>query len=261
MVIATFQPSCNGPSERVARDSHAGEEDLVELAVARDRDEGPDLDAGKAHVDEHAGDALVLRRVGIGAHEQLAPAGQVPERVPHLLPVDDELVAVGHRPTLERREVGAGVGLAEALAPDVVASQHPRQEPALLLLGAPLDDRRCDVREADRIERARRTGAVHLFGEDNLVDDAGAAAAVLGRPRDRRVAGVGEQAVPGAQQLERVGVLRQPLVRDADEVGGEVGVEPGPHLGAERLGLGRVAEVHATPGFTAISRSARGPGR
>ena len=72
-------------------------EDLVELGLAGDGHQRPRLDARQAHVDEQARDAFVFGRVGVGTHEQLAPVGHVAERRPHLLAVDDEVVAVGHR--------------------------------------------------------------------------------------------------------------------------------------------------------------------
>ena len=64
-------------------------------------------------------------------------------------------------------------------------------------------------------------------------------------PRDRGVAGIGERAVPPAELLEPVGrhVHREAGALAAELVG-ELVVEPGPELLAERLGLGRVGEVH-----------------
>ena len=64
----------------------------------------------------------------------------------------------------ERREVAARVGLAEQLAPHVVARQHPRHPPPALVLGAVRHQRRAD--EADpgpseqrrRVDRARAPG-------------------------------------------------------------------------------------------------------
>ena len=58
------------------------------------------------------------------------------ERGPGLLAVDDVVVAVAHGRGLQRREIGAGAGLREALAPPVVERRHARQEALLLLLGA-----------------------------------------------------------------------------------------------------------------------------
>ncbi|GIU87553.1 MAG: hypothetical protein KatS3mg009_2068 [Acidimicrobiia bacterium] len=132
----------------------------------------------------------------VGAHEELAPVGEVRQGRPRLLPVDDPVVAVAHGGGAQRREVGACVRLREPLAPDVVAAQHPRQERALLGLGAVRDDRRGDVGQADRVERAGRARPVHLLGVHDLLHHAGAAPAPLLGPGDRGVAGVGERAVP-----------------------------------------------------------------
>ena len=90
----------------------------------------------RAHVEQEERDAPVLRRVRIGAGEQQAEVGVVRTRRPHLLPVDDELVAVGDRARAEVREVGARVGLAEQLAPHLVAAEQRPQVPRLLLVRA-----------------------------------------------------------------------------------------------------------------------------
>ena len=101
----------------VLRAAGVGEEHLVELGGAVGLRDGPHLDAGLLHRHEQVRDARVLRRVGVGAGEQEAVVGELGLGGPHLLAVDHPLVAVEHGRGLERREVGAGVGLAEALAP------------------------------------------------------------------------------------------------------------------------------------------------
>jgi hypothetical protein len=62
----------------------------------------------------------------IGARDEDAPARHVGKRGPHLLPVDDEFFAVAHGTRLQRREVAAGTGLAEELAPDLGAVEDAR---------------------------------------------------------------------------------------------------------------------------------------
>ena len=52
----------------LARHLDVGEEHLGEVGRAGEVAERPDLDAGRVHVDDQQRDALVLRRVGIGAH-------------------------------------------------------------------------------------------------------------------------------------------------------------------------------------------------
>src|SRR2546428_4963078 len=72
----------------------------------------------------------------------LDPVREVRARRPHLLAVDDEVVALidGARP--EARQIGAGAGLGEALAPDLVGVEDRREMATLLLLGAPVDESR-----------------------------------------------------------------------------------------------------------------------
>ena len=101
----------------VDRHPHVGEEHLVEHGASGELAQRPDLDAGLVHVDREVGDALVLGHVGIGAGEQHAEVGPVAARGPHLLAVDDPLVAVELGAGVEPGEVGAGARLAEQLAP------------------------------------------------------------------------------------------------------------------------------------------------
>ena len=129
-------------------------------------------------------------------------------------------------------------GLGEALAPDVVAAQHAGEQRALLLVGAVLDDRGRDVRQAERVQRARRLGAVHLLGEDDLLHDPGAAAAPLLGPGDRGVARVGERAVPRAQRARArsASISIEPPRPSPRELVGQVGrrARPGTPCGTPR---------------------------
>jgi len=76
----------------------------------------------------------VLGHVGIGADEQDDPVGEVRARRPDLLPVDDEVIALIDGACPEARQIGAGAGLGEALAPDLVGVEN-RGQVAPLLLG------------------------------------------------------------------------------------------------------------------------------
>ena len=156
VAIATVQPWCSGPRSASAgmrtSSKKISQNSASPVAVRSGRTSMP----GSVHVDDEARDALVLGRGGVGAGQQLAPLGELAEGVPHLLAVEDPAVAVALGARGERSEVAAGVGLAEALAPDLVAAQHRAQETLLLRVGAVRHDRWGDVGEADGVERARR---------------------------------------------------------------------------------------------------------
>ena len=121
---------------------NVGEEDLVELGLARDLAQRADLHARRVHVDDEVRQPRVARRLGIGAREQDAEVGDVRERRPDLLAVHDEVAVVERRARADAGEVGPGAGLREALAPDLLGGEERRKVARLLLLGAVRDDRR-----------------------------------------------------------------------------------------------------------------------
>jgi len=143
-------------------DAHVGEEHLVELGLAGDLPQRPHLDAGRGHVADEVGHAAVLGHVRVGAGDQDRPARLVRHGRPHLLAVDDPVVAVAHGAGAERGQVRSGARLAEQLAPDLLARPQRAQEALLLLLGAVGQDRGRGHAEADAVafgvvaRRARR---------------------------------------------------------------------------------------------------------
>ena len=66
---------------------------------------------------------LCFGRVGVGAGEQEDVVGEVAGRRPDLLAVDHPFVAVERGPAAEVAEVGSGVRLGVALAPEVLARE------------------------------------------------------------------------------------------------------------------------------------------
>ena len=188
------------------RHAHVGEEHLGELRDAEHGLERPHLDAGQVHRQDQPRDAAVLRRVGIGAHEELADVGDLAERAPDLLAVEHVVVAVALGPGPQRREIGAGARLGEALAPHLVAAQDLRQVVGLLRVAALFDQRRARVQRADEVDAdVRRAGARRLFVEDQLLGRRRAAAAVLRRPVQARVAGVEQAPLPIGVPLAALG--------------------------------------------------------
>ena len=131
-------PTFAGLADHVrGRNSGVVEQHLAELGRdPADHPQRPLHDPGLVHRDRERRQALVLRHVGISAREQEAPVGDVGVAGPDLVTVDHELVAVAHRGRAQRREVGAGVGLAEALAPPVASADQAGQEAILDRLAA-----------------------------------------------------------------------------------------------------------------------------
>ena len=151
VVTATRHPSPWRPSRAGPGHVHVGEEDLVEFCFTGDLVQGPHLDTGAFHVDQERGDALVLGHIGIGPGQQEPEPGQVGQRRPDLLPVEDPLITVGNGPGREARHIGPRAGLAEQLAPDLLRREQRAQVALLLLVRAVGDDRRRTHAVADRI--------------------------------------------------------------------------------------------------------------
>ena len=70
-------------------------------------------------------------------------------------PDHDPAAVALHRARLQRREVGAGLGLREALAPDLLGGQDRLEVALLLLLGAVRDHDRAAHHEARARSPAR----------------------------------------------------------------------------------------------------------
>jgi len=232
--MATAQPSCSG-----------------ELA------QRPDRDARRLHVDEQEADPLVLGRIGVGAHEQEAPVGDVRHRRPDLLAVDDEMLAVQHAARLEVGEVGARVRLRESLAPQLVGGQDLLQMPRLLGRRAVLHQRRAEHREPAAVDELGRLGARHFLEEDDLLGERGAAAAELLRPVHADVAGLPHRLLPGAQPPDLVDVRPRRRERLPPQVVRHVALEPRPNLLPKRLLLLAELEIHSSTSPAGHSRTGR----
>ena len=188
------------------RDDHSVEEDLVEVRVSVHLPQGPHIDAGSGHVDRERGDAGVLGDVDVAARQAEAPPRVVRATAPHLLAREAPHVAVALGARREVREVGAGAGLGEQLAPDLLTGAD-RGEPACALLGG----RRGEQRRPDDVEPDEVGIQVRLAEPGELAGDLGdlrrrrAAAAVLDRPRRHRPPLVRERAEPRSAASQIVG--------------------------------------------------------
>jgi len=110
------------------RDPDVGHVDLVELSLAGDLAQRPHIDAFGLHVQREVRHAPVLGHIGVGAGDEHAEVGDVGERVPDLLSVDDPLFAVADGLGAEAGEVRAGARLGEQLTPLLLAGEHGAQE-------------------------------------------------------------------------------------------------------------------------------------
>ena len=99
----------------------------------------------------------MLGHVGIGAGEQHAEIGPVAARRPHLLPVDDPLVAVLLGLAVQAGEVGARARLGEELAPGTLTGDDVAEVLALLFVGAVHGDGRTREQRAEASRRGERT--------------------------------------------------------------------------------------------------------
>ena len=127
----------------------------------------------------------MLFDVLVGADQAEDLVGELAQRGPGLLTVDDVVVPIADGARLEAGQIGAGTRLGIALTPPVFTGQDARQDRGFLLLGAELDQHRAEHVEAEG-DRAGGVGAGTLFLEDMHADRVPVRAAVLDRPTWRQ---------------------------------------------------------------------------
>src|SRR5262249_31120357 len=110
--------------------------------------------------------------------------GDVRQRGPRLLAVDDVVSALADRPRPETGQVGARLGLGIALGPVVLGAKDGRQPRLLLLLRPEPHDHRADLDHAVLAVLGSAPPLV-LLAEDDLLDRAQSHAAPLDRPAGR----------------------------------------------------------------------------
>ena len=164
----------------------------------------------------------MLRHVGVGARDEDAELRHLRARRPDLLAVDDELVAVTHRPGGERGEVAARAGLAEQLAPDLFAGEQREA-------GSGPSARRCRRRGSSGLPTRSRSGSVGATPSPCRISSSITSWRIgLGvePPRTRPV----RHDVPGLGELPSCRL--------------RIGCEPLPHLESLRGVVFRQIEVH-----------------
>ena len=149
------------------RDPHVVEEHLVERRTAAHLLDWPDGDPGQVHRDDEGREPAMLDDIRIGAGDQLAPLRELGPAAPHLLAVDDPLVAVALGPAGQAGQVGAGAGFGEQLAAQLAGGQEPGHQRLALLVRAVHPHRRGDEagRHAVGLVAGRRQVATLEVGE------------------------------------------------------------------------------------------------
>ena len=140
------------------------EEHLVEVDLTPHVAQRAHLHPLLVQIDEEVGEPLPLRDVVVGPGQKDRPVRKMGPRGPYLLAGDDPLIAVALGPGGQRGEIGAGPGLAEELAPDLLVADDGREEAPALLLGAVREE--CGSRQiqAERVEAAQVEGAQLFVG-------------------------------------------------------------------------------------------------
>src|SRR5262249_5885509 len=160
--------------------------------------------------------------------------------------VDYPLVAVAARLRLHVGQIGSGVGLRVALAPQLLAAGDRRQETPLLRRTAERDDGRPEQRFADVSEPAGRPGAGVLLEEEELRHERQPAPAVRLRPADAGPTGGPQHAIPGTPFVDQhMLVAGAPAAAQRRELAGEMVSQPACDLGPEGFVAVSETQVHA----------------
>ena len=168
VTLASDHPWPRAPTRCPAGSRTSSRKTSLKVWVAGHVDERPHRDPGGVHGADEVGDALVLGGVGLGAGQQDPEVGQMGVGGPHLLTLHHPLVAVELGPGGQRGQVGPGAGLAEQLAPDLLAGQQREQVALLLLVGAGVDEGRAGPSDADGVVGPPDPGPPQLVVDDQL---------------------------------------------------------------------------------------------
>src|SRR5258708_34962788 len=103
------------------RNSHVGEDQLVERVIADDGGDAADFEAWGVRRHQQDGDAPVPLGLSIGADKEAAEVGRRSVLRPHLPTVDDVVVTDADGSSTRADQIGSGVRFGDALASVLVA--------------------------------------------------------------------------------------------------------------------------------------------
>ena len=235
------------PDEVLGGHPRVGEEDLVEVQVLLTAHVGerPAHDTRGVGGNDQRADALVLRRVRVGAYERQQEVRVVGAGCPHLLSVDHEVVTGQNRAGPQRRQVGAGAGLAHAERRGQFGLEHRHRPAVFLLVGAERNQRRRNDVHTLRIEAVVDPATAQFVEMHELLQHGRLAAAELRRLCGQQPAVVEQQPLPVARPLRHVRHRPRPL--QGQRLGRQVLVEERRELGTELLDVGIKSQLHRIP--------------
>src|SRR5208282_4142859 len=234
-----------GAEQVLPRDSNVLEEDFVEAAIAGYLGQRPDSNSGAVHVCQQVAQAPVLRRLGIGPNEQDTHVSVMGLGGPHLLPIDEEVIALLDSLSLQRGEIRTGIGFRKPLAPDLAGGKNSRQITTLLLFAAPGHDGWARHPDADPVYHVRRVGPAEFFAVDELLQKRDAASPVFAGPADSDPSGRVHLAMPFQTllPLPLVSLVHEAELWPAHFIF-EIFLKPGSKLSPESLVFGAVVKIH-----------------
>ena len=166
------------------------------MGVAGHLNEGPYVDPRRRHIDDEVRDAFVFWRVDIGTSQENPVVGELAERRPYLLTIDDPFVAITLSTRCEGGEVTACSWFGEELAPQLLSSQHRGE--VHLLFWRPMTHegrRHHPQRNSKRTEGFVDAG--HLLVEYRRMNDGFAPAPERFGPRNSRPTVFVQRSLPG----------------------------------------------------------------
>ncbi len=178
------------------RHPHLIEKCLTERGGAADQANRRHRNPRRLHVDQQKTDALVLGRLGVGAHQAEHPVRLVGVRSPQFVTIHHEVIAINQGTGSETREIGARARLAVTLAPHHLIAGDAREMPQFLFRSAALEQHRPQQRQPRADRRRSHANAAELLGQHAGLIIIQPGAAVFLRPGGRQPATFGTQAVP-----------------------------------------------------------------
>ncbi len=159
-----------------------GEKDFVEFAAAGDLHDGTGFNAGLIHRHQQERQTFMTLRAGLGASNDKAPMGNMRQRRPDFLSVNDPLVSIENGACLHIGEIRTGIRFGIALTPTLFTAQNWRKKTVALLFCAVRNQCRAQQVFTHVIDTTGRLGPRVFLGPNDLLCNRGVTAAELTGP-------------------------------------------------------------------------------